>query len=158
MGDNNQISLNTDLITVITQIMWDSLICAVNFFLAITNENYSYEYGFIILIGVPFYILMNLMNAIIRADGSPKISMISMTTGALINIILDPILISVCSMGMAGAALATIIGQISSFIISFIYIFNNRFTKTFKLKLDSFIYNNKDLIHILQLGLSSFLT
>ena len=45
MGDNNQISLNTDLITVITQIMWDSLICAVNFFLAITNENYSYEYG-----------------------------------------------------------------------------------------------------------------
>jgi putative MATE family efflux protein len=130
------------------------------FFGAKTEEslNYSYEYGFIILIGVPFYILMNLMNAIIRADGSPKISMISMTTGALINIILDPILISVCSMGMAGAALATIIGQISSFIISFIYIFNNRFTKTFKLKLNSFIYNNKDLIHILQLGLSSFLT
>ena len=45
MADNYQISLNTDLITIIIQIMWDSLICAINFFLAITNESSSYEYG-----------------------------------------------------------------------------------------------------------------
>ena len=45
MSENNQISLNTDLFTVSIQIMWDSLVCAVNFFLAITNESSSYEYG-----------------------------------------------------------------------------------------------------------------
>lgn len=120
--------------------------------------NYSYEYGFIILIGIPFYILMNLMNSIIRADGSPKIAMISMVSGAIINIILDPILISACHLGLTGAAVATILGQIASFIISFIYIFNHKMTKTFKITSASLKFDFKDLLHILQLGLSSFLT
>jgi len=127
------------------------------FFGARTEESlkYSYEYGFIILIGVPFYILMNLLNSVIRADGTPKIAMISMVSGAIINIILDALLINALNLGLKGAALATIIGQIASFIISFIYLFK---TKTFKLKLNSFKFNLNDLLKILQLGFSSFLT
>ena len=45
ISENNQIALNLDLITIIIQIMWGSLICASNFFLAITHESSSYEYG-----------------------------------------------------------------------------------------------------------------
>ena len=45
ISENNQIALNLDLITIIIQIMWGSLICASNFFFAITNESSSYEYG-----------------------------------------------------------------------------------------------------------------
>lgn len=54
---------------------------------------------------------MNRMNSIIRADGCPKIAMISMVSGAVCNIILDAIMILVLNMGLTGAALATIIGQ-----------------------------------------------
>lgn len=59
----------------------------------------SHEYGFIILIGVPFYIIMNMLNSIIRADGSPKIAMISMVLGAVINVILDAVFIFPLNMG-----------------------------------------------------------
>ena len=127
------------------------------FFGARTDKalSYSIEYGTIILIGVPFYILMNLFNSVIRADGSPKIAMISMVSGALINIILDAVFINGFGMGLTGAALATIIGQIASFIISLIYLIR---PKTFKLKLESFKVNLTFLGHILKLGFSSFLT
>jgi len=63
------------------------------------------------------------MNNFIRADGNPKIAMMSMFLGAGINIVLDPIFIFVLDMGMAGAALATVISQISAsiWIISYFY-------------------------------------
>lgn len=127
------------------------------FFGAKTEESlkYSKEYGFIIIIGVPFYIIMNALNSIIRADGSPKTAMISMVLGAVINIILDAVFIMGFDMGLTGAALATIIGQIASFIVSVIYLFKS---KTFKLKLDSFKIDMNALKHICQLGFSSFLT
>lgn len=60
----------------------------------------SHEYGFIILIGVPFYIIMNMLNSIIRADGNPKIAMISMVLGAVINVILDAVFIFPLNMGL----------------------------------------------------------
>lgn len=60
----------------------------------------SHEYGFIIIIGVPFYIIMNMLNSIIRADGSPKIAMISMVLGAVINVILDAVFIFPLNMGL----------------------------------------------------------
>lgn len=127
------------------------------FFGAKTEEalNYAREYGFIIVIGVPFYIIMNALNSIIRADGSPKTAMISMVLGAVINIIFDAVFIMGFDMGLTGAALATIIGQIASFIVSVIYLFKS---KTFKLKLDSFKIDLNALKHICQLGFSSFLT
>ena len=103
---------------------------------------YAKEYFTVILAAFPVYMLSNAMNSIIRADGSPAISMASMLVGAIVNIILDPIFIFVCKWGMAGAAWATIIGQILSFIISFAYFFK---TKTFKLKLKSFLVDFKEL-------------
>lgn len=129
-----------------------------SFFGAKTPESLdkSYQYGFVILIGVPFYILMNAINSIIRADGSPKVAMISMVTGAIINVILDAIFILVLNMGVIGAALATIIGQIASFLISIFYL--TFMTKTFKLKLNDFKISISSLLNVSKLGVSSFLT
>lgn len=129
-----------------------------SFFGAKTPESLdkSYQYGFVILIGVPFYILMNAINSIIRADGSPKVAMISMVTGAIINVILDAIFILALNMGVFGAALATIIGQIASFLISIFYL--AFMTKTFKLKLKDFKISISSLLNVSKLGVSSFLT
>lgn len=98
---------------------------------------------------------MNMINAVVRADGSPNWSMFSMLAGAIINIILDPVFIFACHWGMSGAAWATAIGQIVSFVISFIYLFR---TKTFRLKLQSFIPKIKVFLEAIKLGLSSFIT
>ena len=75
------------------------------------------------------------LSNLIRADGSPKYSMFSMVTGAIINTILDPIFIFVFEMGIGGAALATVISQIISCTISLFYI--PRF-KRIKLTKESF--------------------
>lgn len=113
------------------------------------------NYFVIILIAIPIYMLMNMMNAVIRADGSPQYSMISMSVGAVINIILDPIFIFVLKWGIEGAAYATIIGQIISFLISVSYFFR---TKSFKLKLNSFVPNIKLFGNVVKLGISTFIT
>ncbi|MDE5602150.1 MAG: polysaccharide biosynthesis C-terminal domain-containing protein, partial [Clostridia bacterium] len=113
------------------------------------------EYFNIILGFFPIYMLSNMINAVVRADGSPSWSMLSMLAGAIVNIILDPIFIFACHWGMAGAAWATVIGQVASFVISIIYLFR---TKTFKLTLKSFIPNMKAFVGAVKLGMSSFIT
>ena len=113
------------------------------------------EYFNIILAFFPVYMLSNMMNAVIRADGSPSWSMASMLVGTIINIILDPVFIFGLHWGMKGAALATVIGQFVSFVISFLYFFR---TKTFKLTKKSFIPDFKAFAWALKLGASSFIT
>lgn len=116
---------------------------------------YAVEYFNIILGFFPIYMLMNMINAVVRADGSPNWSMFSMLAGAIINIILDPVFIFACRWGMSGAAWATVIGQVVSFVISIIYLFR---TKTFRLALKSFIPKFKVFAEAVKLGLSSFIT
>lgn len=80
------------------------------------------SYGKIIAIGIPFMMIGTTLNSIIRADGSPKYAMTSMVTGAVLNVILDPIFIFVFKMGVEGAAIATIFSQFVTFIINILYI------------------------------------
>lgn len=82
---------------------------------------YALEYGYIIGIGLPFMMISAAINSMIRADGSPKYAMFSMVIGAIINVILDPVFIFIFHMGVQGAAIATIIGQIASFAVSVVY-------------------------------------
>ena len=63
-----------------------------------TLREYALKYGSIIAIGLPFSMIGTTLNSIIRADGSPKYSMTSMLTGAILNTILDPIFIFVFKM------------------------------------------------------------
>ncbi len=87
---------------------------------------YAKEYMRIIFMGATFQVMSMGMNNFIRADGNPKIAMMSMFLGAGINMILDPIFIFVLNMGMAGAALATIISQICASIWVIGYFFGKR--------------------------------
>ena len=113
------------------------------------------EYSVFIFSGFVFFILACVINPIIRADGSPKYAMLAMASGAVINIILDPVLLYSAHMGMNGAALATFIGQAATFAMHILYLFKPR---NFKLGLQSFIPNFKILFTSLKLGVSSFLT
>ena len=115
---------------------------------------YALEYGRIICLGAPFMIIYSSLSNIIRADGSPKYSMIMLVTGAIINIILDPIFIFVLNQGVAGGAIATVIGQFVSFILAILYI--KKF-KSIKLTKES-LKIDKDIIKVLGLGLSSCIT
>ncbi len=115
--------------------------------------NLSSDYGRIIYTMIPLALAQNCLASIIRADGSPKVAMIAMFTGAILNIIGDPILISF--MGIKGAALATIIGQFVSFLICAGYLVKS---KNFKIRLTSFIPDGRLLCRIMALGTSSFLT
>lgn len=122
---------------------------------SIECQKYALNYLRIILIGLPFYMFASSMASTIRSDGSPLYSMIATITGAIINLILDPICIYVLNMGVKGAALATIIGQIISALISVIYF---RKTKLIKLSKESFKLDNYVSKRIIKLGISSFIT
>ena len=116
---------------------------------------YAIEYLDVVLAMMPIFILCNMMNSVVRADGSPAYAMISMLAGAVVNIILDPVFIFGFRWGMTGAALATVIGQSATFIMTLIYFLN---TKTFKLTLKSFIPKLASVKEVISLGFSTFIT
>lgn len=113
---------------------------------------YAQEYTRITAIGFPFLIANTGMSKLILADGSPRYSMTSMLVGAIVNTILDPIFIFGLHMGMRGAALATIIGQIVSFCISLRYMFH---FKTIRLTKESFHMTGKHIENIFKFGASA---
>lgn len=113
------------------------------------------EYFTIVAAFFPFYLLLNVMNSMIRADGSPSYAMVCMLTGAVLNIILDPIFIFLLKWGIAGAAWATAIGQVASFVLCVIYFFK---PKNFKLTKKSFVPDGKILHSTVSLGASTFVT
>lgn len=139
------------LIVAISYISGDNLL----WMIGATNENIqmAHEYGFIIYSMMPLAMLQNALAAIIRADGSPRYSMLAMIVGAAINMIGDPICISVW--GIQGAAIATIFGQFASFIICAAYLCKS---KTFQLSLSSFWPDWKLTRKMMSLGTASLLT
>ncbi len=120
-----------------------------------TTKIFTKQYMTIVLAGVPFYIFSSSMASIIRADGSPRYSMLSTVIGAIINLILDPIFIFACKMGVQGAAIATIIGQVVSALICAIYF---RKMKLVKLEKVAFKPDFNVIGKTLRLGISSFIT
>ena len=75
------------------------------------------SYMSIILLGAPFMIGQFVINNQLRFQGSAMFAMIGLMCGAVINIVLDPLLIFACHMGVRGAAIATVSGQIVSFVV-----------------------------------------
>lgn len=75
------------------------------------------EYGRIILIGAPFMMAQFVINNQLRFQGSAMYAMIGLLSGAIINMGLDPLLILVLGLGVRGAAIATVCGQATSFLI-----------------------------------------
>lgn len=90
-----------------------------------SEESFAYagQYLKIYLMGTVFSMLTTGMNGYINAQGFPRIGMFSIVIGATVNIVLDPVFIFVFDMGVAGAALATIISQALSaiWVLSFLF-------------------------------------
>ena len=119
----------------------------------VNDETYRFskEYFFWITLGIPFYMFGQAMNPIIRSDGSPRYAMITLTAGALINILFDPICIYVLHWGMMGTA----VGQIVSAVLAAVYLFR---MKAVRLDRDSFRFRPRLMKRVLALGSVSFLS
>ena len=78
------------------------------------TRDFTAEYLRIIAIGAPVIMLANVVPALIRADGSTTDSMIGNMLGTVLNIALDPLLISALGMGVSGAAIATVAANVAS--------------------------------------------
>ncbi|MDE7104476.1 MAG: MATE family efflux transporter [Ruminococcus sp.] len=113
---------------------------------------YAKDYVFVSAFGFPFLILTTGGGHIIRADGSPQMTMACNLTGAIINTILDAIFVLVFDWGMKGAAAATVIGQIVSAVMVLIYI--KKF-KTVTLTKEHFIPQWATTSRICSIGMAS---
>ena len=80
---------------------------------------YTERYMGIIFLGAPFFMSSLTLNNQLRLQGNARYAMVGIVTGALLNVVLDPVLIFAAGMGITGAALATVIGQVVSFYILF---------------------------------------
>ena len=118
-------------------------------------RQYALDYGYIIAVGLMFMMVGTTLNSIIRADGSPKYAMATMLAGAILNVILDPIFIFVFNMGVKGAAIATVLSQILTFILNIIKI---RKFKSITVKKEHFKLKAKVIGKVSALGISSFIT
>lgn len=116
---------------------------------------YAKNYGYIIAAGVPFMMIGTTLNSIIRSDGQPAYAMKTMVIGAILNTILDPIFIFVFKWGVKGAALATIISQILTFILNVLYL---KKIKSIKINKKSFKLTKEASKKVSTLGISSFIT
>ncbi|MCR4882758.1 MAG: polysaccharide biosynthesis C-terminal domain-containing protein [Clostridiales bacterium] len=115
----------------------------------------SREYFFWISLGIPFYMFGQAMNPIIRSDGSPRFAMLCTVAGAVVNIILDWLFIYPLHLGMQGAALATVLGQILTAILSAWYLMHLKSVHLHKRSFGIF----PTLMHrYLPLGITSFLS
>lgn len=116
---------------------------------------YALDYGGIIMLGMPFVVMATGMNALIRADGSPTVAMLSMIAGAVTNTILDPIFIFAFGWGVRGAAFATVIGQALTFLISLFWM--GRF-RNIRIRISRIRLHIPTARMITALGTSSFIT
>lgn len=85
------------------------------------TEGFAKDYLSWVAYGAVFVVLSNAFGNVVRGEGAAKISMLGMMVGTVVNIILDPIMILAMDMGVAGAAIATVIGNMCSMLVYIIY-------------------------------------
>ena len=113
---------------------------------------YAKDYVAVSAIGFPFLIFSTGGGHIVRADGSPTMTMLLNLTGAIVNIVLDAIFVLGFDWGMKGAAAATVIGQVVSSVMVLLYI---RKFKTVKLTAKHFVPQLKTISRICAIGMAS---
>lgn len=142
-------------LTAIYLIFMDGILTAFGGNVNPETFQHSKEYFFWITLGVPFYMFGQAMNPIIRSDGSPRFAMVSTVLGAVVNIILDPVFIFPMHMGMQGAAIATVLGQVLTAALSVWYLMH---MKAVKLTRGSFRLHGRLMKRYIPLGITSFLS
>ncbi len=137
------------ILLVVTQVFLTPLL---NFFGSPTNVlSYAQTYTRIVSVGFPFLIFSVGCGSLLRADGRPQAMMISNLTGAIINTCLDALFLFYFGWGMAGAALATIIGQVVAALLVGNFIFH---AKTVSLRKSNFILKLEYVTKIVSLGMA----
>ncbi len=136
---------------VITQIFLTPLLIA--FGATESVLPYAQEYVRITAFGFPFLLLTTGGGHLMRADGSPKMTMLCNLSGAVINTVLDAVFVLGFNWGMEGAALATVIGQVFSGVLVIRYMLH---FKTGKLSREHFKPRLQYLQLILSIGMASF--
>ena len=116
---------------------------------------YAVSYMNIYALGTLFVQLTLGMNTFITAQGFAKTGMLSVLIGAIVNIALDPIFIFALNMGVAGAALATIISQACSYIWVLSFLFGKK--TTLRIKKQNLALKPEIILPCLALGLSLFI-
>ncbi|MCR4615205.1 MAG: MATE family efflux transporter [Clostridiales bacterium] len=115
---------------------------------------YSKTYGMYIFIAAPALVVSCVMNNILRYEGMAMLATIGLTTGGVLNIILDPILIFKCNLGIAGAGIATAISQYISMLI-LLYMFLTGKTQC-RISLKYFSFKPRVTWDIISTGMPSF--
>ncbi len=167
MGENkteeaNKILKNSFWITIIVSLLF----CIISFiafepFLKLLGATdsvmpYAKKYIAIILLGTVFMAIGSGLSGFVRADGAPEISMLGLVIGCLLNVILDPIFIFGFKMGVAGAALGTIISQFVTAAITLWYLIFKG--KSIRLNFKKIELDIKLIYQFCTLGLASFVT
>lgn len=116
---------------------------------------YATDYLTIYLVGTIFVQIALGLNSFINTQGFAKTGMMTVVIGAIINIVLDPILIFAFDMGVKGAALATILGQLISAIWVLYFLFGKK--STLKIRKEFLKPDKKIVLSILALGISPFI-
>lgn len=116
---------------------------------------YSMDYARWILFSSPFTAGTVILSQLLRSEGSTKYSMIGMVSGCIVNIGLDPIFISVFGLGVAGAAIATGISKVTSFIVLLIPFLKKK--SMLELKLRFFTPKKEIYVEIAKMGIPTFL-
>ena len=143
------------VLTVIYLVFMDTIIAMFGGTVNDETFRYSKEYFFWITLGIPFYMFGQALNPVIRADGNPRFAMVSTLVGAILNVILDPIFIFIFKWGMMGAAVATVIGQIVTAILTILYLCKPHILKLTK---HDFGLKWNVIRRMLPLGICSFLS
>jgi putative MATE family efflux protein len=115
---------------------------------------YTVVYARYILLSIPFKAASNALSCILRFQGYARRSMYGLGSGALLNIILDPVLIFGAGMGFAGAGAATLIGEITGALVLFL---QSRSRDCIQIRLRNFRHSRQDLLNIFRGGVSSLL-
>lgn len=120
----------------------------------IPAESYDMAMDYLIIcgIGLVFTAGYNMVSAVLRGMGDSKRPFIFIGIASVVNLVLDIVFTGMMKMGVAGAALATIIGQAVSFLFSIYFLYKNREDFGFDFEKESFLVKSKYAKMILQLG------
>lgn len=118
-------------------------------------ESFSYTMDYMVtcIVGLVFIYGYNIVSAILRGMGDSKRPFFFIAIAAVLNMVLDLLFVGVFHLEVFGAALATVIGQVVSFIISLIYLFRHKESFGFDFKLSSFKIDSPSLQRLLALGI-----
>ncbi len=116
---------------------------------------YALEYSEVLVMGATFTVLNMTMNNILRAEGNAKFSMIALSVGAILNIILDPLFIFTFNMGIRGAAVATVVSQVTSTLMLLSFFTGGKSYVKLKLKLVN--HSLENYREIFKIGIPTFL-